>query len=139
MTKSEIFKAAHKEAKATVAIVGNYSIAFSLALKAVYAESKSVVASVTFDFGNKVITHTIDTADVREWAANGNARKYFTLKSDSKHSAIDTFYEVVSGTTRDEKVTVNGKTFAFVANFANSKTKRAAVAEAALELATKLA
>jgi hypothetical protein len=33
MTKSEIFKAAHRMAKGTVKAVGNYEIAFSLALK----------------------------------------------------------------------------------------------------------
>lgn len=35
MTKSEIFKAAHRMARGTVKAVGNYMIAFSLALKEV--------------------------------------------------------------------------------------------------------
>ena len=38
MTKSELFTAAHKIAKQTVAKVGNYMIAFSLALKALYKD-----------------------------------------------------------------------------------------------------
>lgn len=36
MTKSEMFKMAHKIAKDTVEAVGNYVIAFSLALKSIY-------------------------------------------------------------------------------------------------------
>ena len=38
MTKSELFKKAHKIARNTVAIVGNYSIAFKLALISLYKE-----------------------------------------------------------------------------------------------------
>lgn len=38
MTKSELFKRAHKIARNTVAIVGNYSIAFKLALISIYKE-----------------------------------------------------------------------------------------------------
>lgn len=38
MTKSELFKRAHKMARNTVAIVGNYSIAFKLALIHLYKE-----------------------------------------------------------------------------------------------------
>ena len=38
MTKSELFKRAHKMARNTVAIVGNYSIAFKLALIHIYKE-----------------------------------------------------------------------------------------------------
>ena len=42
MTKSELFKKAHAIAKATVKAVGNYSIAFKLALKEVYFEEISL-------------------------------------------------------------------------------------------------
>ena len=41
MTKSEIFKAAHEMAKGTCKAVGNYMIAFKLAIKAVYAYLKT--------------------------------------------------------------------------------------------------
>jgi len=44
MTKSEMFKQAHATAKRTVAYVGNYSIAFSLALKATYKSIKQAVS-----------------------------------------------------------------------------------------------
>ncbi|ELX5323372.1 hypothetical protein SJZ58_004354 [Salmonella enterica] len=42
MTKSEIFTKAHQIAKATRAAVGNYMIAFSLALKEVYSKMKEI-------------------------------------------------------------------------------------------------
>lgn len=38
MTKSELFKAAHKAARLIKSIVGNYGIAFSISLKKIYAE-----------------------------------------------------------------------------------------------------
>lgn len=41
MTKSELFKSAHKIARKTVLEVGNYMIAFSLALKEGYAKMKT--------------------------------------------------------------------------------------------------
>ena len=51
MNKSAIFTKAHQIAKATVSVVGNYRIAFSLALKEVYAEMNQVVKV------EKVIVH----------------------------------------------------------------------------------
>lgn len=57
MTKSEIFKKAHQIAKSTVAVVGNYSIALSLALKEVYASLSQETVSVEsklIDLGCKV-------------------------------------------------------------------------------------
>ena len=44
MTKSEIFKAAHKLAKATVCYIGDYMIAFSIALKNIIAAAKKGVS-----------------------------------------------------------------------------------------------
>lgn len=41
MEKSEMFKKAHKIARETVKVVGNYSIAFKLALKQVWALTKA--------------------------------------------------------------------------------------------------
>ena len=45
MTKSELFKKAHAMAKATVEAVGNYSIAFKLALTHAYTEKKPLEGS----------------------------------------------------------------------------------------------
>lgn len=45
MTKSEIFKAAHKLAKATVCYIGDYMIAFSIALKNIIAAAKKNVSA----------------------------------------------------------------------------------------------
>ena len=41
MTKSELFKSAHAMAKATVEAVGNYMVAFKLALKFIHSEAKT--------------------------------------------------------------------------------------------------
>jgi hypothetical protein len=41
MTKSQIFKLAHKKAKEIAAVVGDYQIAFTLSLKEVYKMAKS--------------------------------------------------------------------------------------------------
>lgn len=57
MTKSEMFKKAHKIARDTVSVVGNYMIAFSMALKAIYMEISKMVATteqVLIDLGLSV-------------------------------------------------------------------------------------
>ena len=48
MTKSELFKAAHKLAKATVKAGDNYQATFALCLKAVYAQSSSNIINIDF-------------------------------------------------------------------------------------------
>ena len=48
MTKSEVFKAAHKLAKSVIQAGDNYSDTFALCLKAVYAQSSSNVINIDF-------------------------------------------------------------------------------------------
>lgn len=54
MTKSEIFKAAHALAKATVEVVGDYMIAFSLALKETYKMTEKTLEKKLIDLGLSV-------------------------------------------------------------------------------------
>ncbi|KAB8312942.1 hypothetical protein EH228_04495 [Erwinia endophytica] len=54
MTKSEIFKTAHEIAKSTNAVVGCYQIAFSLALKSVYASLTQTMEEKLIDMGMHV-------------------------------------------------------------------------------------
>ena len=46
MINSEIFKAAHSAAKATVKLVGDYKIAFQFALKEIYMSIKTEAVSI---------------------------------------------------------------------------------------------
>ena len=46
MTKSEIFKAAHKTAKQTLSLVGDYRIAFQFALKEIFMNIKNTLVSI---------------------------------------------------------------------------------------------
>lgn len=60
MTNSEMFKKAHQIARETVEVVGNYSIAFKLALKQVWAyakavEKKDITYSQMATMGNSLI------------------------------------------------------------------------------------
>ena len=55
MTKSELFKRAHKIARNTVAIVGNYSIAFKLALISLYKEMANSAYISTVSASSAVI------------------------------------------------------------------------------------
>lgn len=54
MTKSEIFNSAHKIARNTVKFVGNYMIAFSLALKEVYKMTVKTMKQKLLDAGMSV-------------------------------------------------------------------------------------
>ena len=79
MTKSELFKAAHKLAKATIQAGDNYSATFALCLKAVYAQSSSNVIN-------------IERSELVAWfAANGikkgiskNGQEYAEVLADSE-------------------------------------------------------
>lgn len=55
MTKSEIFKLAHAEARRTVKVVGDYAIAFKLALKAIYNEPALSSINDVVDYLNDVL------------------------------------------------------------------------------------
>lgn len=138
MNKSEIFFKAHKIAKSSVKITGNYLIAFSFALRSVYKEIKSQISKVVkaeFKFGNSMVTAKIDAANPKEWVGGDNLRMYFDVLCD-KWSILK-FYEVISGSTRDEKITIKGRTFAFqVVGLSN--TKRNNAREAAISLATQI-
>lgn len=70
MSRSEIFKAAHKIAKATVAIVGDYIVAMSLALKEVYASMKKSVV--------EKIKELSGVSSVSQW----NDRYYVNLRGN---------------------------------------------------------
>ena len=88
----------------------------------------------TFDFGNKSIT--IRITGKRDW--NG-ARTYFDLGIEGKANPIRSFYEIHSGSSRDNTFEINGRTFAYEYGFCDSKTKRRAVDEAVKTLAQQLA
>ena len=59
MEKSEMFKEAHKIARNTVEVVGNYSIAFKLALKTVWLAEKASKKEVNFHQATVMMTCSI--------------------------------------------------------------------------------
>ena len=95
-----------------------------------------MTASTTIDFGNRTITVTVTPGKV--WEKNGSARRYFDISVDGKANPLHSFYEVLSGTSRDETVSASGRSFGFVYGFCDSKTKRKAAAEAAANLAAQI-
>ncbi len=79
MTKSEIFKAAHEMARGTVKAVGNYMIAFSLALKEIRTflkTAKPVRAPMTRAnrFGKQTFVAATFTASHIAQFIKGNSR-----------------------------------------------------------------
>ncbi|APX72502.1 hypothetical protein M5C72_05135 [Companilactobacillus allii] len=73
MTKSQIFKKAHKFAKEIVEEVGNYMIALSFALKAVYKEIKDSFINVNSDQFNLIYNKLMYSADYSGAELWGNA------------------------------------------------------------------
>lgn len=93
--------------------------------------------SMTFDFGNRTVTASITGRS--SWEKEGVSRTYFTLGfTGAKTDPIAKLYEVHAGGTRDESFQIDGRTFAFQPGFADSKTKRRAIAEAARALAAEV-
>ena len=94
--------------------------------------------SATFDFGTRTVTASVTGSSA--WEKDGMSRTYFTLAFDgAKGEPLAKLYEVHAGGTRDESFTVAGRTFAFQPGFADSKSKRRAIAEAARALAAEVA
>ena len=96
-------------------------------------------AQATFSHGNREVTVTV--VGTKAWSKDAMQRSYFDLKfSGAKLEPIAKFYEVLEGTTRDETFTVAGRIFGFQLGIScDSKTKRAAAAEAIKELIQQIA
>jgi hypothetical protein len=94
-------------------------------------------ATTTVTLGTK--TATIIVTGARDWTGGENVRRYFDLKITGKGNPLAGMYEVVKGATRDNTVSVNGRTFAYQYGHADSNTKRRAVDAAVAELAEQLA
>lgn len=90
------------------------------------------------ELGNREVSLTVNGSTF--WNRGNNTRTYFEITaSDRRNNPFSAFYEVVEGSIRDNTIEVGGRTFAYEANcLANSKTKRAAVAYAAEELARQI-
>lgn len=69
MTNSEMFKKAHKIARQTVSLVGNYSIAFKLALKKVWSEAK-----------NSIDIEALEKKGFNRWTKGDMDRLYFNIE-----------------------------------------------------------
>lgn len=89
-----------------------------------------MTASATFQNGNKEITVNI-ASETNRWENGDMIRDYFDLGFDDKRRPISKLYEVISGSTRDQVIEVNGRTFAYELGIdCNSKTKRRSAVEA---------
>ena len=93
-------------------------------------------ATTSIKFGNKEITLTVSGGN--KWEAEGVERVYFDIAVSGKANPVSKFYEVIAGTTRDNTITANGRTFGYQYGFCDSKTKRRAVDEAMAILAQSL-
>ncbi|KMJ46699.1 hypothetical protein AB204_02465 [Xenorhabdus khoisanae] len=67
MNKSQIFSSAHKIAKNTVATVGNYMIAFSLALRDIYSSMNNTEKKLL-------------SMGFKAWERNGHRRIYINIE-----------------------------------------------------------
>lgn len=97
------------------------------------------MATVTFTHGNSETTQSV--IKTNHWQAGENIRVYFELSSDAKTpKSITSLYQIVSGSTRDKTVTFGGRTYGYQLGVGfDSKTKRAAAAEAVLSLVKQIA
>ena len=73
MTKSELFKAAHKLAKSVIQVGDNYSATFALCLKAVFAQSKETS-----------IVDKLIAAGGKVWEKSGLSRIYLSQEIADK-------------------------------------------------------
>ena len=99
MNKSKLFIDAHRVAKANVSAIGNYMIAFSLALKSLYRKVKNMA--------EKTVAQLIELGG-NEWKGYGKHRIYFN--TELLTNAMQLSYgryktgNVSSATLRGEKI-----------------------------------
>lgn len=86
MTKSELFKAAHKLARNTRAQYATYREAFAQALKIMYAAAKAPQKTITI----------LENAGCEHWERNGQDRIYINRKA-AELTKILGFHKVSSG------------------------------------------
>lgn len=86
--------------------------------------------SITFQHGNREVSVNITDSSI--WEKDGMSRTYFDLDFvNAKLDPISKLYEIHSGGTRDDTMSVNGRTFGYQLGICcNSKTKRASAIEA---------
>ena len=107
MNRSEIFKKAHQIAKSTVAIVGNYSIAFSIALKEIYSNNTASIADKLLAAGGKVwekdsmkrIYLNMSLVNALDLGINFNDKKhklYFDLTTNRFDGSSKTFVQALN-------------------------------------------
>lgn len=88
-----------------------------------------------YQFGNVIIITTVKLGSL--WEQGEQKRQYYIVSS-SKSKGITVFYELHGGTTKDNVVTTDGRTFCYGHSYADSKVKRRALESAALALAKKV-
>jgi len=86
--------------------------------------------TITFQHGNREIWVNITGGN--PWQKDGMSRTYFGLNFvGAKLDPISKLYEVHSGGTRDDTISVDGRIFGYQLGIScNSKTKRASAIEA---------
>ena len=86
--------------------------------------------STNFQHGNREVSVGITGSST--WEKDGMSRTYFNLHFvGAKLDPISKLYQIHSGGTRDETISVDGRTFGYQLGICcNSKTKRASAIEA---------
>lgn len=94
------------------------------------------MAQTTFSFGNKELT--ITAGNPTRWEREGQVRDYYDITVEGKANPVRKLYEVISGSTRDHVLEIDGRSFAYEYGFCDSKSKRRAADEAVATLAAQI-
>ena len=102
MEKSEMFKKAHKIARETVDVVGDYSIAFKLALKNVWLAEKASEKEVNFHQTTVMLTCLANTkqrriygiSEISDEKIDSTKKEFQPLWLDGTLSEGQTYYAV---------------------------------------------
>ncbi len=80
MTKSEIFKAAHAFARASVCKIGDYMVAFQYSLKVVYKKLKLGASFVQLEMAAKEVSKKYEAEIIKQEGFFTNNRVFTTMK-----------------------------------------------------------
>ncbi|MGB0467767.1 MAG: hypothetical protein ACPGF7_09605 [Pontibacterium sp.] len=132
MTKSNLFKSAHKLTRATIQPGDDYRTTFGACLK--HLMNKPTIVETTFKFGNETVIATMKVAG-NTWYNGEMSRKYHDVTTTGKRSSIQKIYSINAGSTRDAVIEHKGIKYGVTLGIdCNSKTKKANALAAAQRL-----
>lgn len=102
------------------------------------ADNMRPTATTTAQNGSKEEV-VIKVSEGAIWEEEGGSKAYYNITQNNRRNVLSEFYEVITGSTKDDVFEVNGRVFGYkLGGSCDSESKRAAAKEAVRDIINKL-